>query len=855
MEYYLANILEDMIERIFEYLWSRAKEKWNRAKKLVNFVVQNDWKLDDIQRAEIFDLFLIENWIKEWNNPDIELVFKTVEDNKSVTLIKLSDVKWVNKLLSWEELEFSKNITVIYWQNGSWKTWYSRILKSLWNSYDIDTSVLWDVFDTATPTSPYCKAIFKKEWDTNESCIEWMWDWKQSLPIGLFNSSCVDFWLELSRKFTFMPHWFHLFEITKEELMQLLIMLNKEINTVSQEISTTASIMDNLKWKEVKDFFDGIKNLTSKNDIDNFISKTTIELDKEKEVLEQQQKDLHKELISTKNLVIDNELSQLDILKTAIKKYEAVFSKDKWELYVNSCIILPTLETKPRSTILDIAKEKWIEFYESPEFSDFIKKADSYLTKLWKQEADVCPYCRQELSDNSKDLLISYQKALHNDTQKQIDTNKKIVEDFTKEVESLTEIELSQVYFRKDENWLSIIPSEISFIVWLKTSYAINSTNKDFLMGTNFKKAIEIIALAERNLNQDKQKNIESLKTIDQKSEDIKKQIDQLDDQILFISKKEDIKEYFDNIKLETKMKWICSHLHGVQLSWNIQKAKNDLISENFKDILKQEWDDLLCPDIDYKLKIDEWKTAINQSISNNKLKDILSEWEQKSIALAEFIAELKMSWGNKPIVFDDPVNSLDEERLTRVARKLMNLSKERQVIVFTHNLLLFYAFEQIHEQYNKQKLDFEYVFYSVERQNWKCWKLLKNIPPSKESFKAYITKINKLLNPIPKDIIESELSTKCYEYLRSAIELLVEEGLFNRVVKRYKKNVATSNLLNISWNLIDIHKEKILEIFERCCWFIDWHSTVEEAVLEPTLNEFQKDFEEIQKIWKNFNP
>jgi len=42
--------------------------------------------------------------------------------------------------------------------------------------------------------------------------------------------------------------------------------------------------------------------------------------------------------------------------------------------------------------------------------------------------------------------------------------------------------------------------------------------------------------------------------------------------------------------------------------------------------------------------------------ISRGALNEILSEGEQKGIALAEFLTELQFDKGKSPAVFDDPV-------------------------------------------------------------------------------------------------------------------------------------------------------------------------------------------------------
>ena len=67
-----------------------------------------------------------------------------------------------------------------------------------------------------------------------------------------------------------------------------------------------------------------------------------------------------------------------------------------------------------------------------------------------------------------------------------------------------------------------------------------------------------------------------------------------------------------------------------------------------------------------------------------------LSIDQQKAIALAEFLTELQLEKIKAPVIFDDPVNSLDHNIIDEVARRLMNLSSERQIVVFTHSVLLF---------------------------------------------------------------------------------------------------------------------------------------------------------------------
>ena len=76
--------------------------------------------------------------------------------------------------------------------------------------------------------------------------------------------------------------------------------------------------------------------------------------------------------------------------------------------------------------------------------------------------------------------------------------------------------------------------------------------------------------------------------------------------------------------------------------------------------------------------------------IGNNSVIEILSEGEQKAVALAMFFAEIQDD--NYPIILDDPVTSLDHEIAGMLSKRLLVFSN--QVIVFCHNRLFLDGFE-----------------------------------------------------------------------------------------------------------------------------------------------------------------
>ena len=77
------------------------------------------------------------------------------------------------------------------------------------------------------------------------------------------------------------------------------------------------------------------------------------------------------------------------------------------------------------------------------------------------------------------------------------------------------------------------------------------------------------------------------------------------------------------------------------------------------------------------------------KDVENAKPIDVLSEGEYKIIALAAFLADVTGGNDNNPFVFDDPISSFDQSFEEKTVERLVELSQNRQVIIFTHRLSL----------------------------------------------------------------------------------------------------------------------------------------------------------------------
>jgi len=197
----------------------------------------------------------------------------------------------------------------------------------------------------------------------------------------------------------------------------------------------------------------------------------------------------------------------------------------------------------------------------------------------------------------------------------------------------------------------------------------------------------------------------------------------------------------------------------------------------------------------------------------------VLSEGEQKVLALSDFLAEIQMSEINRGAIFDDPVNSLDESRKKIIAERLVKESKERQIIIFTHDLVFVSALDSYRLDYNV-KADCHWI----ERAGNKpgvVW--LNNTPSYEKKYKTssiaqeYYKKA-KSADPEQRDFYIKN----GFAALRTSYESLVVFELFNGVVQRFTERISIDSLNKVCFSRELL--EKIIDSFSCCCRYMEGH-------------------------------
>ncbi|HGO6126438.1 AAA family ATPase [Burkholderia cepacia] len=186
----------------------------------------------------------------------------------------------------------------------------------------------------------------------------------------------------------------------------------------------------------------------------------------------------------------------------------------------------------------------------------------------------------------------------------------------------------------------------------------------------------------------------------------------------------------------------------------------------------------------------------------------ILSEGEQRAIAIASFMAEIRLSKGHGGIVLDDPVSSLDHRRRWEVAERLARESLTRQVIVFTHDIYFLLILEQKAEEVGAT-LTKNYIRRTADGYGVHS----EDLPFDVLGTKDRLGRLRQLLVGVRKaakegdEDLQRQLTAKCYGQLRLAWERCIEEVLLNGAVQRFGEGVSTQRLKGVTVTDDDYHE------------------------------------------------
>lgn len=234
--------------------------------------------------------------------------------------------------------------------------------------------------------------------------------------------------------------------------------------------------------------------------------------------------------------------------------------------------------------------------------------------------------------------------------------------------------------------------------------------------------------------------------------------------------------------------------------------------------------------------------------------RNVLSEGEQKIVALAGFFALVDVMPGDSSVVLDDPITSLDHRWRKAVAARIVEAAKSHPVIVFTHEPVFCVEISELSAQ-----REVPVTYRTVQRRGAIAGVVLNELDWDASNVKQRV----KLLRNKATDIgrrykggeikTDAELGRKvrdCYSDLRTTWERAVESVLLNGVVKRFERPVHTKPLRRLS-DITDDDIRIVEENMTKCSLLTNAHDDPPAPPDElPTIQEFEADVDVLEN-WR----
>lgn len=784
----------------------------------------------------------------------------------AVILKKMCDLQDVNRLAKDQSLVFSPTgITVVYGPNASGKSGYARVLKRACRSRDDSEAVLPDArvlsAQSCTPT-----AAFEVEKSGVPDFLVWQ---EGSTPpielseIAVFDARCARLYLTQEQDVEYLPYGLDIVEaLGKQVIPEVERRLDAEIEAISVDVRP----------------FDHLAGATAVGRLIAGLSASTTP-EEVKALATLSEAELARLSVATEALAEPDPQSKATALIAAAKRIKELVGRiDTTEGLVDDAAAEGLKELCTRCTDATNAERAaadglragerllpgtgeavWRILYEAARrFSVEVAYPGRPFPNTDKDA--VCPLCQRELSPSSAERLTRFESYVEEDVAKSAATLRDRRAERQQELENVSlDVGLGEALSSELKLLDDSAPDTVrAFEHSLRDRRA---ALVEALRGDCWEEAPPLAASPRRQLRHlaaDLLWQARALKraTREGEREALEAERAELSARSHLAASEAALCDLLANMKRAHKLEQCREELKTRPISNKSKSLASKSITKALKNALEDEFIALNVTKVKLKLVDRIERGTVKHRLvldlpTTCKLDDVLSEGEQRAIAIGSFMAELSLANHDGGVVFDDPVSSLDHSRRRRVAQRLVAEAKCRQVIVFTHDTsFLGQLCDEI------EAVDLPRQICSLEWAGDHPGKVQAGLPWSHQRYMERIDTLEKAQRQLeripwpqyPSDDQVSQMATQ-YSRLRATIECVIQDVVFCGVIVRFRDWVNVRYLKDVG-GLEPSEFEVISQLHKRCCQFTDAHDSPSEKDLTiPTAQELAADIQSLKDV------
>lgn len=792
----------------------------------------------------------------------------SISDNESVKVLSLSNLENVGTVTEKGRLDFlADGLTVIYGENGAGKSSYARVLKKACRAIKQDLNIHPNAFEKSNGEGT---AKIKIQKEGGEEIIKRRVNDKPNPilnSISIYDRDCAEAYTEGKvMDIPYLPSDLRSMKQMVNEQNSIREYIQNDVNRLKEEIESLEVELD--EFPQDNEIYPIVNSLSPDTDLEKLSELKGLN-DQETEQLEK----LEEKLSASDPKKRQKKISNLESKKSGtesivdrLNKIDKRINKRLEKVFPNLINEIQTLKSSQKmlkeefeNTLPGTGNEAWKTLWKAARnFSATHAYEDEEFPVLEKDgQPAKCVLCQQPLKETGiEERYKQFDKFIEHDIEKKLNKKRKERDAYVKKIENL---KLSDVLSELARNTLEENDKELT--EKLDEIANILSSRKDkivkLLQDEKWEGKITPITVAVKeslnSLVREYQKQIKSFNDLKRQNEK-----DKLRKKINELRAKKELDKKFDAIKIITKNKQMIAFLQKAReklnskpISDKVRKLGTD-IADEIEDELKEYLSTFRAGYLPFEVKgkaragatKSEMTLETEQQLS---IKDVLSEGEQNVVSLAYFLSEISHADHNGTLIFDDPVSSLDDTRRDYVASILANLSKERQVIVFTHDIYFMTKLERNVNSLNS-KIDYLWIWGDENVSGYTKNELpFRRKTPQKmldwpKGKLQHLKNAGFRLDPDQK----REIVSQFYKYLRMTWEAAIEKVFLASVIQRYDYRVKVGGVARL--NLTEEMKEDVDEGWTNSSEFLHFEGDLSSKPL-PTINQMEKDYNALEQF------
>jgi energy-coupling factor transporter ATP-binding protein EcfA2 len=819
--------------------WSQNRPLWQRD--ALRRIVLNGFP-DDDALCEILALCK-----KEHGDQSVTLTAQTLSKDhlpvdpgagESVCIEKMENVVGVNQLASAQTLVFEKNgLTIVYGQNGTGKSGYTRILKHACRSRHAG-EIMPDVYSAPPSGSASAELSISRAGRASEII-----SWKNGddpdevlSAVTVFDREAASVHVQKKNEVWFRPFGLDIPDDLAGVCQEIKTRLTADKDALEQQRNAAFT---NPIWSSRSTLGKALSALSHDTDIaaiepqglfsdadEARLAKLKADLAQDPEVVARSQREY---------------ATQLDQLETYLRRIEQALSEEAVHVFMalKKCAddARGAANTAANNAFSGLALEGvgesvWRTLWESARAYSNLALDDG--VEFPPASGDICILCHQTIDEAAAERMLGFEEFIKKDSETKAAKAEQVFKTAEEKFRTLS-VHVNKVSAQYRSLRTSNFPLARRVLRWIAIARRVQSQTLARLKGGEVPAHLVMPAPLADAVKTEAEHTRAYAASLDDTSGGAAR--DAVLDEMADL---QDRKQSRELLEIATKEVARLAALKRVEdclretATTAITRLGNEiadnLITPRMRDRFQQEIVNLAGSRVRVEVVRSGGKFGSPQYevrlYANPKAKvhDVLSEGEQTCVALASYLTELANAAHHSALVFDDPVSSLDHRWRSKVAKRLAIEAGVRQVIIFTHDMIFVNDLAQLAAERNTP-----IALAHLTRGQDVVGIVNRDLPWTASSIRDRIDKLEKAARDAKRlfDANDDEgyrvAVASLYNRLRATWERALEDIVFANVIMRHRDYINTKDLKRVT-ALEESDVQIFQSGFKKCCDFVDAH-------------------------------